>query len=89
VINPRPSEQFPPRPDFEAEARASRRARARLIRWVVLLAFVAVGIALVLAHRYTSGFVVLGWGIVRMAMLSFRALRGRRAAEGSPGPHGP
>jgi hypothetical protein len=89
VINPHPAEQFPPRPDFESDSRAARRARALRVRLVVLLALVAGGIALVLAHRYTSGFILLGWGVVRMGMLSLRALRRRRGAQGSPGPHGP
>jgi hypothetical protein len=76
-MNPNPSDPFPPRPDFTAD-RVARRARRRMIRYVLLGAFLAIGVALVLAHRYTAGFLFLGWGVLRLGMLGYLGMRRRR-----------
>jgi hypothetical protein len=81
VINPNPSEQFPPRPNFPLDSRESRRARARAIRWGILGLLLVVGIVMLLLHRYTTGAILVGWAVIRMSMFSVRILRRRKQAR--------
>jgi hypothetical protein len=78
-MNSSSSEQFPPRPNFDA--RRTRLARARTIRLVFLSGFVVVGVVMVLLHRYTFGLFLLAWGVLRMGMLIFAIMRRRRRAR--------
>jgi len=80
-MNPSPSDPFPPRPDFSADPRLARRARRRTIRYVLVGAFIVIGVVLLLAHRYTSGFLFLGWGVLRFGMLGYQGMRRRRQAR--------
>jgi len=81
VINPNPSEQFPPRPNFPLDSREARRARARVIRWGILGLLLVVGIVMLLLHRYTTGAILVGWAVIRMSMFSVRILRRRQRAR--------
>jgi hypothetical protein len=80
VINPNPSDPFPPRPDFTSD-RLARRARRRMIRYVILGAFIVIGVVMLLVHRYTSGLLFLGWGVLRLAMFGYQGMRRRRQAR--------
>lgn len=80
MINPNPSEQFPPRPNFPLDSGESRRARARVFRWGILGVFLVVGIVMLLLHRYTAGALLVGWAVIRMSMFTVRILRRRKRA---------
>ena len=85
MINPNPSEQFPPRPNFPLDSRRGRGTRALVIRFGILGVLLVVGIIMLVLHRYTAGILLVGWAVIRTGMVTWRIRRRRQRARGSGG----
>ncbi len=86
MINPHPSDDFPPPPrryDHSPEARFARMVKFRLRFLAVLF---VVGVILLAVGLYPAGGIMTGWAVVRAGMLGWRVRARRRRARGLGGP---
>jgi hypothetical protein len=86
VINPNPSEQFPPPPRFDRDSPAPRMARMLKMRLRLLAVLLVVGVVLLALGHDTVGGILAGWAVVRggMVLWRVRARRSRAREWGGP-----
>ena len=78
MINPNPSEQFPPPPHRDYNSPDARFARMVRFRLPILAVGLLVGVIFLLVHNYLVGGLMAGWAVLRTTMLGWRIRRRRR-----------
>jgi hypothetical protein len=86
MINPHPSEKFPPPPRFSDNSPDARFARMVRFRLRFLAVLFVIGVILLAIGLYTAGGIMTGWAVVRAGMVGWRVRARRHRARGLGGP---